>query len=205
MRGAIAVWIVELRANSFSRELRRPTSYPKQSAVVRLDLLARSFDAGGVLLDGLDVAERRATRFLLDQRMHRAQGAEIDDELLTFGRKAIALEKARGVRIGRVLEQSIRTDDERRAFRRIDDLDRPAAFLALQHVVFAAVSHHRPLAERELLGRIGRRLHLHHLLLGELLEIPPAELAHDLERRRQNSSAIARMRLDDLTRPFGIE
>src|SRR5215475_11140597 len=78
----------------FLRELRRPTSYPKQSAVVRLDLLARSFDAGGVLLDGLDVAERRATRFLLDQRMHRAQGAEIDDELLTFGRKAIALEKA---------------------------------------------------------------------------------------------------------------
>ena len=88
---------------------------------------------------------------------------------------------------------------------RIDDLDRAAGLFLLEHVVFVAVGHHRALAERELLGRIGRGLHLHHLLLGELLQILPAELAGDLERRGHDGAAVAGMRLHHLAGPFRIE
>src|SRR5207245_2341626 len=75
-------------------------SHAEQSAVARLDLLARPLDAGGVLLHGLDIAERLAAGLLLDQRMHRPQGPDIDDELLAFLREAIALEQSRRVRMG---------------------------------------------------------------------------------------------------------
>src|SRR5262249_2382728 len=42
-------------------------------------------------------------------------------------------------------------------------------------------------------------------LLGELLEITPAELARGLEGRVHDRAAIGRMRLDQLARPFRIE
>ena len=41
-------------------------------------------------------------------------------------------------------------------------------------------------------GVIGRRLHLHDVLLGELLEIAPAEIARDLEGRVHDGAAIGR-------------
>src|SRR5262249_49290912 len=99
------------------------------------------FDADGVLLHSLDVAERLAPGLVLDQGMHRPQRAEIDDQLLAFGRKAVALEQSRRVRVGRGLEESVRTGDERDAFLWVDEFNWTAAFLDLQHVVFAAVRH----------------------------------------------------------------
>ena len=57
----------------------------------------------------------------------------------------------------------------------------------------------------ELLRRIGRRLHLHDVLFGEVLVIFPADVAHHLEGRGQDGAAVAGMRLDDLALPFGIE
>jgi hypothetical protein len=137
--------------------------------------------------------------------MQRTQTAEVGGELLRLGRKAEALEQPRGVGIGRVLEDRIGTDDERRALGRVDDLDRIALLLLDEHVVLVAVRHHGAFAERQLLGRIGRRLHLHYLLLGEFLEILPTEVARHLERRGHDGAAVARMRLDDLARPFRIE
>ena len=143
--------------------------------------------------------------FLLDLRMHRAQAADVDDELLALRGEAIALEQPRGVRVRRVLENAVRADDQRRAFAGVDRLDRLAGFLDLEQVVFVAVGLHRALAERELLRRVGRRLHLHHLLLRELFEIRPAEIARHLEGRGHDGAAVARMRLDDLALPFRIE
>src|SRR5262249_50444177 len=49
------------------------------------------------------------------------------------------------------------------------------------------------------------RLHLHHLLLGKLLEIVPAEIARHLIGRGHDGAAVARMRLDDLAGPFRVE
>src|SRR5262245_13249979 len=68
-------------------------SHSEQSAVARLDLFARLFDPGGVFFHGVDVAEGFAAGLVLDQEVHRAQGAEIDDQLLAFRREAVALEQ----------------------------------------------------------------------------------------------------------------
>ena len=126
-------------------------------------------------------------------------------ELLALGREHPVLQQPRGVRIGRILEHRVGPDDQRRALGRIDDLDRLALLLELEQDVFDAVRHDGALAERELLGRIGRRLHLHDPLLGELLEILPAEVARHLVGRGQDRAAVAGMRLDDLAGPFRIE
>jgi hypothetical protein len=48
-------------------------------------------------------------------------------------------------------------------------------------------------------GSVG--LYLHHLLLGELFEITPAEFAHELEGRGRDGAAIGWMGLDDLAHP----
>ena len=166
---------------------------------------ASLLDAGRIVLHDLDVLERLAPRMLLRLRMDRAQRADVDHKLLTLGGEAEALEQPRGVRIGRVLEDAVRPDRHRRALGRIDDLDRLALFFQDQRVVFVAVDHHGALAERELLRRIGRGLHLHDLLLGELLEVVPAEIARHLEGRAHDVAAVARMRLDHLAGPFRIE
>ena len=68
-------------------------------------------------------------------------------------REAVVLEQPRRVRIGRRLEHAVRPDDQRRAFGRIDRLDRLAGFLFAEDQVFDAVGHDRALAERELLRR----------------------------------------------------
>ncbi len=137
--------------------------------------------------------------------MHRAQAARIDHELLALRREAEALEQAGRVRVGRRLEDRVGADHQRHALGRIDRLDRAAALLDLENVVLVAVRHHGALAERELLGRIGRGLHLHHILLGELLEILPAEVARHLVGRRHDGAAVAGMGLDQLALPFRIE
>ena len=146
---------------------------------------------------------RPAFSFVL--RMHRAQAADIDDELLRLAAEAEGLEQACRVRMRRGLEDAVRADDQRRAFGGIDRLDRAARFLHLEDIVLVAVGHDGAFAEIELLRRIGRRLHLHHALFGELLEIAPAEIALHLVGRGHDGAAVAGMRLDDLALPFGIE
>ena len=69
--------------------------------------------------------ERRAAGLVLRLRMHRAQPAGIDDELLCLGREREALEQPPGVRVRRILEQAVRPDDQRRAFGGVDRLHRP--------------------------------------------------------------------------------
>src|SRR6478736_1216455 len=63
----------------------------------------------------------------------------------------------------------------------------------------------RALAESDLLRSIGRGLNLHHSLLGEFLKIPPAELAHNLERSRHDGAAVGGMRLNHLPRPLWVK
>ena len=137
--------------------------------------------------------------------MQRAQAADFDHLLLRLDREHPALEQARGVRIGGIGEDSIRADDQGAAFGRIDDLDRLARFFQQEQIIFVAVGHDGALAEREFFRRLGRRLHLQHVLLRELLEIGPAEIARHLIRRGENRSAIARVPLHDLSVPFRIE
>ena len=87
----------------------------------------------------------------------------------------------------------------------IDHLDRFALVLRQHQIVVIAVGHDRALAEQDLLRRIGRRLHLHHLLLRELFEELPAEIARQDEGGGQDRAAVAGMRLDDLAAPFRVE
>src|SRR6266852_5278784 len=130
-------------------------SNAEEFGVARLDRVALFFHRGGVILHGLDVLERRAPRLLLGLRMRRAQAADIDDELLGVAAEAERLKQFCRVRIGRGLEDAVRSDDQRRTFAGIDRLDRPAGLFHLENVVLVAVSHDRPLPEIELLRRIG--------------------------------------------------
>src|SRR5262245_62501565 len=94
------------------------------STVTCLDISARLFHRRGIVLHLLDLAKRLSTGLVLGLRMQRTQSSEIDRELLRLRREAEALEQPGGVWIGRVLEQCVGADDERRAFGRINDLDR---------------------------------------------------------------------------------
>src|SRR5262249_19807231 len=165
--------------------------HPEQLAVTRLDLLALLLDRGGVLAHGLEAAERFPPVGFLDLRMERSQLADIDDELLAFGREAVALEQPRRVRVRRILEDAVWSDHEWRPFGRIDDLDRTLLGLDLQHVVLVAVGHDRAFAEIELLGRIRRRLDLHDALLSQPLEIFPTDVARHLLGRGHDRAAVA--------------
>src|SRR6185436_10839967 len=92
------------------------TSNLEQLGVTHPDLFAVLLDAFGVVLQRLDVLERPVTGLLLGLGMHRAQAADVDDELLALRAEAIALEQARRVGVRCVLEQAVRADDQRRAF-----------------------------------------------------------------------------------------
>src|SRR5262245_16150524 len=94
-------------------------SNPEQLAVARLDFLALLLDGCGVLFHGLERAERTPPIGLLDLRVHRAQLADVDDELLTFRGEAVELEQPRRIGVRRPLEDRIRPDHEGRAFDRI--------------------------------------------------------------------------------------
>ena len=95
--------------------------------------------------------------------------------------------------------------DQRRAFGRMDDLDRLTLFLELQQDRVGAVDLHGALAERELLRRVARRLSLHDPLPRERLQIGPAELLRHRERRGENRAAIGGMALNHPAPPFWIE
>src|SRR5207237_2458857 len=129
-------------------------SHSEQLAVTRPDLLTHLLDGGGVLLESVDLTERLAAGLLFGERMHRAQTAHIDHELLALRREAVTLEQPRGIGVWRGLEDAVRTDHHRHALGCINDLDRLAGLPHLKQVVFVAVSLDRTLAELELLGWI---------------------------------------------------
>src|SRR5438552_996040 len=107
----------------------------EQFCLARLDRLAFLLDRRGVVLHGLDVLQRRAPGLFLRLRMHRTQTPDIDDDLLCLTAQAEGLEQSCGVRMRRGLEDAVRSDDQRRAFRGIDRLDRAAGFLHLKNIV----------------------------------------------------------------------
>src|SRR6266545_959764 len=193
------------RSRRESFPLAMATSHPKDLRVPRLYFLGHLLDPLRVLLHQLDVGELADARLLLREGVGRVLAREIDENLLSLEPVQPVVEQASGVRIGRALEQRARARRQWRAFARIDDLDRLPLLLGLNDEVTRAVDHHGALAERDLLGRVGRRLHLHDALLGELLEVFPAELARGLERRVHDGAAIGGMGLDHLARPFRIE
>src|SRR5580692_1332747 len=147
----------------------------EDSCIARLDAVALLFHRDRVVLHGLDVLERHAPGLLLGLRMHRAQAADIDDELLGLRAEAERLKQPGRVRIRRVLEDAVGTDDQWRSLAGIDRLDRTSGLLHLENVVLVAIGHDGALPELKLLRRVGRGLHLHHVLLGELFEPGPAE------------------------------
>ena len=149
--------------------------------------------------------ERPDARLLLGLAVGRILARPVDQELLGLARVHPVLEQPRGVRIGRILEHHARAGGERRPLLRIDDLDGASFLLVADDEVAGAVDHHRALAELDLLRRVGRRLQLHHALLGELLEILPAEVARDLEGRVHDGARVGGMALDHLARPFRVE
>src|SRR5882757_11513582 len=104
-------------------------SYVEYLGVTRLDGLALFFDRGGVIFHGLDILQRLAAGLVLRIGVHRAQASDIDDELLRLATEAERLKQLGGVWIGRVLEDAVRADDQRRTFGRIDRLDRAAPLL----------------------------------------------------------------------------
>ena len=111
----------------------------------------------------------------------------------------------RRIRVGSGPEDGVGTVDERRTFRGIDHLDGLAPIPVLEGDVVGTVHRHRPLAERHLLWWVHTGLHLHHALPGEFLKIVPAQLACHGVRGGEDQARVARMRLYQLARPFGVE
>src|SRR5215469_5302709 len=130
--------------------------HPEDLRIARLDFLAHALDAGGIVLPQLDLVEPARPWLLLGERVDRMLTSKIDQELLRLERVQPVLEQPRGFRIGRRLEYCARAGHERRAFGRINDLDRLPRLLELDQIVIVAVGHYRALAERELLRRVGR-------------------------------------------------
>src|SRR5829696_74018 len=180
-------------------------SHAKQLAVARLNRLAVLLDRGGILFHGFDLVEWLAPVGFLGLRMQGSHLADIYDQLLALLCEAVALEQPRSVGIRCGFEDAVRTDNYWYTFGWIDDLDRSFLGLDEKQIVFVAVSLHGTFAKRELLGRIGRGLDLHHPLLGELLEILPTKVARHLLGCSHDGAAITGMRLDHLAGPFRIE
>src|ERR1035438_3831757 len=88
--------------------IRFSASNVEQFGVMRLDRVALFFHRGRVVLHGLDVLERSAPRLFLGLRMHRAQAADIDDELLGITAEAERLEQLCRVRTGQIGRASCR-------------------------------------------------------------------------------------------------
>ena len=137
--------------------------------------------------------------------MRRILPREINNDLLCVARVHPVLKQSAGVGVGRALEQHAGARRERRAFLRIDDVHRIALLLVLDDQIASPIDHNGAFTERDLFGRIGRRLHLHDLLLGELLEILPAEHLRRLVRRIHDRAAICRVRLHHLAGPLRVE
>src|SRR5215467_2318610 len=74
-------------------------SHTEQLRIPRLDGIALLLDRGSILLHGLERAERTPPVGLLDLRVHRAQLADVDHELLAIRREAEQLEQSCRVRV----------------------------------------------------------------------------------------------------------
>src|SRR5207244_11751734 len=111
-----------------------PTSDTEQFCVPRLDRLALFLHSGSIVLHGLDLGERLAAGLVPGLRMHRAQAADIDNELLHLLAQAEGLEQPRSLRMRRGLEDAVGADDQRRTFAGIDRLDGTARLLHLKDV-----------------------------------------------------------------------
>src|SRR5215510_15792459 len=140
--------------------------HPEDLAVARLDLVGHLLNAFGVLPHELDIGELAHARLLDRLAMRRILPGEVDQDLLALAAMQPAEEQTRGIRIGSPLEDRAGAGRQRRALGRIDHIDWLALLLTLDHQVARAVDHDRALAERDLLRRIGCRLHLHDALLG---------------------------------------
>src|SRR5215831_19480034 len=79
--------------------------------IARLDRLTLFFDRRRIVLHGLNLLERLAARLVLRVRMHGAQAADIDDELLRLAAEAEGLKKFCRIGIGRGLEDAVRSND----------------------------------------------------------------------------------------------
>src|SRR5262245_1548081 len=114
-------------------------SYFEQLRVAALDVLGVLLDALGILLHQLDLRERTDAGLLHGLLVRRILAGEIDHDLLAFAGMHPVLEQPRGIRIRRRLEHRARAGGDRRAFRRIDDLDWIAPFLGLDDEIAGAV------------------------------------------------------------------
>src|SRR6185437_13560470 len=76
--------------------------------VTRLDCTGLLLHRHRIVLQRLDVLERRPARLFFCLRMCRAQTADVDDELLGFAAEAVGLEQPGRIRIGRILEDAVR-------------------------------------------------------------------------------------------------
>src|SRR5260221_4553982 len=105
-----------------------PASGAEILKILLLDLVDLRFDGLRIVLHQLDVLEGRPPRPLRYLRVGRAQGADIDDELLALGAEGIDREEAGGVGVRRILEHGRGTHDRGRAPPGVDRLH-PAALL----------------------------------------------------------------------------
>src|SRR6202012_3319977 len=74
----------------------------------RLDGAALLLHGRGIVLQALDVLERRPALLFLGLRVQRTQSADIDDELLGLAAEAERLKEFRRVGIGRTFENAVR-------------------------------------------------------------------------------------------------
>ena len=137
--------------------------------------------------------------------MRRAGAALVNGQLLYLRRVQEILQHTRGVRVRRVGKHRRWRSHERRAFDRVDDLDRALRVDLDEHVVLVAIDHGRALAAGDALGCGRRRLQLLHPLLRQLLEVIPSKGLRDCEGSRQAGAAIAGMCLDQLALPLRVE
>src|SRR3954447_12024330 len=193
------------RSAYLDHRVTRSSLQPEVFGVFLLDLRRFLLLGLRVGLHRLDLGERLHAGRQRHVGMHRAHPRHVDQQLLSLLREQVIGEYARGIRMRRVDDDAGTPRDGRRAFRRIDKTERCAFLDHLQRQVFAAIRRDRAFALYHLLRRVGGRLHLHYLLLSELLQIIPAEIAADLIGHRHDRAAIAGMRLDDLAFPFRVE
>src|SRR5262245_5239202 len=175
------------------------------SRILRLDLIGLFLHGRGIVLHQFDVLEGPAAVLVLDLAVEGTQATPVDHQLLAVDGEHEALQQPGGIGVGRILHQAGWADDQWGALAWIDDLDGLALFLELDQVVLVAIRHDGAFAESQFLRRVGRGLHLHDLLLAQLLEVGPADVARYLVGRGHDGAAVTGMRLHDLARPLRIE
>src|SRR4029079_5233951 len=110
-------------------------SHLENLRVALLDLLGAFFHAFGVLLHQLDIGELANAGFLDSLLVWRILARPIDQNLLALAPVHPVIEQPGGIGIWRGLEHRAWPGGERRAFRRVDDLDRLAGPLVGAHAI----------------------------------------------------------------------